>query len=349
MRVLSNISGSKIVPVHAMDKNLFAYMASSQTDRIAPLDYVASTYALQTNCTPITSKCTDSNSAIGTGVRFKCPFQFSGMSSTAVGAYNSVTMGYFTDSTGSNNNTDKTPIGNPYYHASMIVANLRNSRPVGIENDPEIIPGVHGGSTFIGLFCSSTVYDVQYSSVNGTIKKWTMNKSNTTMTQIIQGTQRTTDVGKQNLIQAASIAGLSNNSQSIADQFALAYSQTAMAVSSGALEPRDALASQVREQILVARVPKAPLFVLVAANLTMAFLGIVLTAMALVAVRGETGEAQARLSIPALVAALFERRVKWPAEEVEEFFEERHGERGPRIGFARAQDGGWSFQSWIPN
>jgi hypothetical protein len=258
-------------------------------------------------------------------------------------------MAYFTDSSGFNNNTDKTLIGNPYYYSAMILANMRNPRPAALQNDPEVLSGGHGGATIVAVGCTSTVYDVEYSSVNGTIKNWKFSKSNSSTTLIVQGTQRHTDVGNPNLIQAASIAGLSNSAQEIADQFALAYSQTALAVASGAFEPRAALASQARERILVARVPKAPLFALVAANLLLVFLGIILAIVALVAVRGNTGEAQARLSIPALVAALFEVRMARPVNEVEDMFEERHGERGPRIGFAKAVEGGWVFQSWRPN
>jgi hypothetical protein len=78
-------------------------------------------------------------------------------------------------------------------------------------------------------------------------------------------------------------------------------------------------------------------------------LGVILTTVALIAVRGNTGEAQARLSIPTLVAALFEERVKGPAKEVEDMFEERHSENGPRIGFVRTVEGGWVFQAWVRN
>jgi hypothetical protein len=144
------------------------------------------------------------------------------------------------------------------------------------------------------------------------------------------------------------MAGLSNSSQSIADQFALAYSQTVMAVASDAFEPRAALNSQVREQILVARVPKAPLFALLAANLLLVVLSIVLTVVALVAIRGDTGEAQGRLNIPTLVATMFEGRVKLPAEKVEDMFHEGDNKQRPRIGFARTAEGGWMFQSWVP-
>jgi hypothetical protein len=180
------------------------------------------------------------------------------------------------------------------------------------------------------------------------IKNRQTSASNLSTTQIPQGTQRLTEVRLPNPMQAASMAGLSNSSQNIADQFALAYSQTAMAVASDAFEPRAALRSQVRKRILVARVPKAPLFALLATNLLLVVLGIVLTVVALVAIRGDAGEAQGRLDIPTLVATMFEARVRLPAEKVEDMFHEGHNEQGPRSSFARTAEGGWMFQSWVP-
>ncbi|GIC92806.1 uncharacterized protein Aud_009279 [Aspergillus udagawae] len=349
MKVLSNISDTMTIRIYSAGQDQYAYIASPETSRLSLLDYTVSTYAIHSQCSPLTSQCANPNDVSGVHTTYNCPFEFQGAVNTAVGASNSVTMAYFTDSTGSNNNTDKTLIGNPYYYSAMILANMRNARPAALQNDPEVLSGGHGGATIVAVGCTSTVYDVEYSSVNSTIKNWKISNSNRSTTLIVQGTQRHTDVGNPNLIQAASIAGLGNSAQEIADQFALAYSQTALAVASGAFEPRAALASQVRERILVARVPKAPLFALIAANLLLVFLGIILAIVALIAVRDNTGEAQARLSIPAIVAALFEVRMARPVNEVEDMFEERHGERGPRIGFAKAVEGGWVFQSWRPN
>jgi hypothetical protein len=349
MRVLSNISDTMTVPIYSVGQDQYAYIASPETSRLSLLDYTVSTYAIHSQCSPITSQCASPSDVFGVGTTYKCPFAFQGTVNTAVGASNSVTMAYFTDSAGFNNNTDETLIGNPYYYSAIILANMCNARPAALQNDPEVLSGGHGGATIVAVGCTSTVYDVKYSSVNGTIKNWNSSNSNTSTTLIVQGTQRHTDVGNPNLIQAASVAGLGNSAQDIADQFALAYSQTALAVASGAFEPRAALASQVREQVLVARVPKTPLFALVAANLLLVLLGIILAIVALITVRGNTGEVQARLSIPALVAARFEVRVARPVNEVEDMYEERHGEPGPRIGFTKAAEGGWVFQSWRPN
>jgi hypothetical protein len=79
-----------------------------------------------------------------------------------VGATNSVAIAYFTDSTSSNNNTNLNSINNLCHYSTKIVANMRNGRPTGIDEDAEIIQGTHGGSTIIALFCSATVYGVMY-------------------------------------------------------------------------------------------------------------------------------------------------------------------------------------------
>jgi hypothetical protein len=217
-----------------------------------------------------------------------------------------------------------------------------------LQNDPELVSGVHGATVF-ALFCNATVYDLEYTSINGTITRFITKPSNISTVNIIQGSQQYTYVGDPNLLQASSIAGFSNTSQEMADQFALAYSQTALGAASSAFTLQPAIESQLRTDMLVARVPKAPLVCLLLSNLLLAALGIVLTIIAFFAVRGETGEVQARLSIPALVAAQFEgKRARDRVESVEDLFEERRGGRGPRIGFIRTVEGVWTFETWRP-
>jgi hypothetical protein len=347
VRVLSNISSTMLVktlnPETVPGNGQYAYIANAELAEMTSIDYTANTYAVRSQCTPITSQCINENDIVGVGTRYKCPFAFEGEALTSVNAANSVTMAYFTDSSGSNNNTITNAISNPYYFAAAAVVNVRNLISGGLATDPEIVKGGHGGSTIIVLFCNATVYDFQYTSVAGATR-FTASPSNYSMTNIVQGSQALTHVGDANLVQAASVAGLGDSAQAIADQFALSYSQTALAVASGAFEPRPALASQTRRNILVARVPIAPLACLVAANLLLAVLGIVLAVVALVSCCGNTREVQARLSIAAVVATLFEGpRVRAPVVQVEDMFEEKHGEPGPRVGFSRTSEGGWVF------
>ncbi|KAH8594547.1 hypothetical protein B0O99DRAFT_742052 [Bisporella sp. PMI_857] len=347
VKVLSNVSDSMLVQIHTVGANHYAYMTRPKSVQLDSLDYTAKTYAIQSYCTPVTSQCINPENVAGVSTPYKCPFAFEGKVNTAVGAQNSVAMAYFTDSSGQDNSTSGENTNNPYYYAAMVLVNMRNPRTAGQSSDPEVVEGGHGGATIVGLFCNATTYDVEYSSVNGTITRFVTYPSNSSITNIVQGTQALTDVGKANLVQAASVAGLGQSAQDISDAFALSYSQTALAAASGAFEPRDALEMQSRNEILVARVPKAPLMALVIANLLLVLLGIILTIIALLVVQGETGEVQARLSIPAVMAAYLEGdRVRVPVKDVEDMFEERRGNGGPRIGLSKSQEGGWSFGIW---
>jgi hypothetical protein len=335
-----------MVRTHTIGKLQFAYLGSGQLSRLASMDYTANTYAVNSQCTPVTTECKMGYIENGVGALYDCPFEFAGTAYTNVGAANSVTMSYFTNSSGQNNDTDSGSIGNPYYYAAVAVVNVRNPADPALMNDPEIVGGIHGGS-IIAVWCNATVYDLEYTTVNGTITRFITKLSNDTITKLLQATQRRTGVGDANLIQAVSVAGLGSTAQYISDQFALSYSETALAAASSTFEPRAATESQLRTQILVARVPKAPLEFLVLMNLLLAVLGIVLAVIAWKSVQhGDTGEIQARLSIPAMVASHFEcARVRAPVKKVEDMFEESHGELGPRSGFLKTAEGAWVFDT----
>lgn len=346
LKVLGNISDTTLVKTFTAKNEQFAYFGNTPQARLASIDYTAHSWAVQSYCTPVTSKCIDPDSTSGPGAPFNCPFAFQGGISTTY--ENALLMAYFTDSSGSDNATQFGGIGNPYYFAAVASVNQNVGRMPALENDPELVSGVHGATVFV-LFCNATVYDLEYTSINNTITRFIAKPSNISTVNIIQGSQQYTYVGDPNLLQASSIAGFSNTSQEIADQFALAYSQTALGAASSAFTPQPAIESQLRTDMLVARVPKAPLVCLLLSNLLLATLGIVLTIIAFFAVRGETGEVQARLSIPALVAAQFEgNRVREGVESVEDLFEERKGVRGPRIGVTRTAEGEWTFGTWRP-
>jgi hypothetical protein len=350
VQVLSNVSSTLLVQTFVDGRNQYAYMTRAQPSQLASLDYTARTYAVSSQCTPVTKQCIDPSMVAGVGTPYKCPFAFEGRVITAVGAANSVYMTYFTDSTGKNNLTSSVDLKSPYYYAAMVLVNMRNPRTNGQQNDPEVVMGGHGGATIVGLFCNATVYDVEYTSVNGAITRFITTTSNSSTTNIIQGTQALTRIGDVNLVQAASVAGLGQSAQDISDAFALSYSQTALAAASGAFELRDAAEVQLRNPILVARVPTLPLAFLIVANMLLVLLGIVLTVIAFTTVRGEVGEVQARLSIAAIVSAYFEGgRSQVPVRGVDELFEERHGAAGPRVGLAKTMQGGWSFVSWPVN
>jgi hypothetical protein len=108
-----------------------------------------------------------------------------------------------------------------------------------------------------------------------------------------------------------------------------------------------ALAVQERTSFLVARVPAAPLFTLVIANLLFVLLGIILTAIAIRTSGGEVREVQARLSIAGLVADRFEeQRGREGVEKMNDYFEEKVGNDSMRVAIDRGNGGGYTYKVW---
>ena len=191
------------------------------------------------------------------------------------------------------------------------------------------------------------MYDVEYDSVNGTISRFVATPSNASVANIWQAPMAHVDVAQPNLQTAASVAAFSaKNAQDLADQIALAYSKVALGVGAQSVRRAPTIAAQERTALLVARVPKAPLFALVGANLLFVLLGCILTGVALGTSGGETRDIQARLSIVGLVADRFEGgRAAGPAGDLDELFEEHEGNTSSRVVMARTTAGGYGYRT----
>lgn len=349
--VIANLSTTMRVNTLASEKDVFTYVGNPPKAALQNVDYKSHTWGLKTECAPVTSQCVDEASISGTSLRYKCPFAMEGSISTEAGTafQNQYRMTYFEDSTASSNSTSSVDLTNPYFFGAISLVNQNIGHNPAMMDDPEITSTTHGADVFV-LFCNTTVYDVEYTSINGSITEFNATPANSTLTNIVQGTQQHTKVGDPTLIQDAAIAALvSSDSQGVADYFAMSYSQVALGIASAAFTPQAAIQAQRRETMLVAKVPIAPLACLLIANLSLVLLGIVLMIIAAVAARGETREVQARLSVAGLVAAQFEgRRAERVVEKVEDLFEEKEGVSGsgPRVGVVRNVSGGWGFGVW---
>ncbi|CZS99954.1 uncharacterized protein RCO7_01693 [Rhynchosporium graminicola] len=351
--VVANLSTTMRVNTIASGKDIFTYVGNPPKAALSNIDYQSHTWGLKTQCTPVTSQCVNaSRSSVGKYLDYKCPFAMEGRVSTDADAafQNQFQMAYFTNSRASINYTGTTSLANPYYFASLALVNQNIGRSPLLINDPEIANSGHGASV-IAVFCNTTVYDILYTSLNNTISLFDIKPANSTLTNIIAGTQQYTRVGDPNLIQGSSIAALIGSSaQDVADGFALTYSQVALGVASAAFEERESVRAQRRETILVAKVGVVSLAALLGANMALVVLGCVLLGFAVKAGKGETREVQARMSVGGVVASLFEgERGERPVVEVDDLFEERKGGRavsdgaGLRVGVVKTESGGWRF------
>ena len=118
-----------------------------------------------------------------------------------------------------------------------------------------------------------------------------------------------------------------------------------MNLSAGVITPRENLQEQHRSTILLAKVPKAPLFLLLLLNCLYAIIEFILAGLAFKAV-GEhgTNDVQLRLSVAGLVGLLFERsKALQPIGKIEVMFREwndLHG-HGTKVGVEKTAEGGW--------
>lgn len=95
--------------------------------------------------------------------------------------------------------------------------------PNQLASDPQIVHPTSGGIAFV-LLCSSMVYDVQYTSINSSITKFTPITSNDSVTNLFEGISDQGFYGNLYLQQAANVAGLAESAQGIANQMALSFS-----------------------------------------------------------------------------------------------------------------------------
>ncbi|KAI0187091.1 hypothetical protein EV127DRAFT_483664 [Xylaria flabelliformis] len=112
----------------------------------------------------------------------------------------------------------------------------------------------------------------------------------------------------------------------IADSFATKYSLAALSLGGSAMTPSPATEAQFRMEKMVARVPLAPLYALVASNFLLSILGLVLAVWAFSTVRGDVSEVQARPGVGSLVGSCFESEAaQRPVRHVEDIFGEKSG------------------------
>ncbi|EFY96420.1 hypothetical protein MAA_08127 [Metarhizium robertsii ARSEF 23] len=345
LNLLANVSTRGMVQSVSDDAgNQYAYIGLPVGLSNGSVDYVATSLAVQTKCAPITTRCFNATSTIsGPSANYSCDFAMQGTISTTF--INSMNMGYFTNSTLSDTIPEKTPISNPYYFAAVVSANQNVGRNQDLIHDPEINSGEHGSVLFVVL-CNATVFDMVYTSANSTVTQVSVLESNSSTTSVVMGTQAYTHVGDTYILQRTSLdVWQSHSAQEIASKFAYTYSEIALAASGAALEPGPAVEAQLRSSMIVAKMPKAPLGCLVAANLLLAVLGILLTIMALLVLNNDVGDVKARLGIPALVATHFETNGgDKPVKNIEDMFEEFDGRAGPRVVAAKTALGCWRLE-----
>lgn len=330
---------SLINQVLSVNSSNLTYVLLTDAQISNDLDFSASTIVSNTQCEPITLACnvpTRLDSSLwNTSTefpRFHCSSGFSGPTAY-YGMYSNLTLpsefGYFqiqffNDSDLTEPATLDTYPVNPTYFALAALIFLPGSpgapgAPLYLaKNDTEIIDGgLDSGYGYI-LKCNNTVFDATYTWVNGSFQSFlSLSPTNATMAGNLNSLQQepgyvigrnapsTLGTVNPEISASALLAGFSSDTaQILADKFALAYSQAAVAYASGLFTPRANELEEHRTVLLATRLPLAPFYTLVTVNLLYTLISIVTAAVALYVCSRSQGTAyvKERLNVLGLVA-----------------------------------------------
>lgn len=346
-RILSNPSTTNRISTFEHEGVNYTYLGEAGIPN--NVDFQTSTFALATQCKAMSQAC-GLKPDYGTSLPFKCTSAFHGdlinggilMSRIKLMEDEALTIDIIYGSKDLN----------PYYFGIYARVDTRGHIPGSIflgqpdSTDPEIVRQFRGGLAWV-LSCSTTVYEVAYSRVNGTVQAYSVTRANASLGGIIAAPTNE-DFAQSDFDIAARISSFHENSQDLTNEWATLYSQIALGLSAGIMSPRLNIRQQTRSSFLVARIPKVPLFVLIGLNLLYAVVGILLALYcAWFCAPRTTKDTQARLTVAGLVAFCFEPRQRaWgPAEEIEDLFTEKieSGTSG-RVGIRPVDEGGWRYE-----
>ncbi len=184
------------------------------------------------------------------------------------------------------------------------------SQNLSAEDPTGLLNGLDTYVDFV-LSCSYTTYDVDYTWVNGSIQDTSYAPSpNGSLAEMYHGAQMYTMLGggAHDLVINMQQAAQQDTVADFLQEWSNLYSLKVLSNIGAYTSARPNLQEQLRETMLVARVPKAALWALIACSLTYVVLAFALGFAALSSSSANARDLAARLSLPGLTAAAFEEK-----------------------------------------
>jgi len=339
LQVLSNVSAAAAAKWTIRDGRSYHYLGPVDSAINIRQDYTASSYGMSSSCASLTDYCMQGEEPIGAGTAFNC---------TANSFHGPILLNwqsqYYTAPTMSLVNERSNVFGfdNPFYFIGAVSLPAEWAVP---QDRAGIGQEVHGNN-FIIVNCTTTVYDIMYRVRNGSVVDLDAVPSNASVVNALQSPIGFVHSADFALVSGWSVAGLgSNTTQQMVDKWAAEYDRVAVSMAATALDAAPADAAQFRDDVLVTKVPLAPLACLLVANLLYTFVGAVLLVMAVAAGRdAEAHEVVSRLTVAGLVADRFEdQKARVAVEKPEEMFQELSDGAAYKIAVAGTQEGGHAY------
>ncbi|KAL7794117.1 hypothetical protein V8C43DRAFT_315038 [Trichoderma afarasin] len=260
------------------------------------VDFKASTFAVSTQCQPITYDCTH---MYPNDSRFDC-------TPALTGDFNTLSSPVGVKLFSNSSLTENLPFTyqNPVYFATWAVKEQIDSE--SFANDPGVAYHSDTVETLSWILnCSSSVYEATYTWVNGTITSYNTTLANSTLGGIMSGPFGSDRVNAA-LQCAANFASAGNSSADIAETTATFMSHAVLSLSVGAISSRRNIIEQSRSRVLLTRVPIIPFYFLITLK-ALYVCGIILLA-AIIKIWShpkEAAEVKSRLTIDGLVGTIF--------------------------------------------
>ncbi|CAO1602187.1 hypothetical protein XANCAGTX0491_005817 [Xanthoria calcicola] len=367
-QIIMNVSSHRHILPGSHNGTNFSFLAPANPR--PDIDFKATTFAASSSCYPISWRCNMAfqyfNQAKGErtgGLAFNCSENFEGnvdffrrgnQEYYSAPCVNNPAgcVGFFSDSSlnilFNNTSLDHTLNAGTQLHANPLFAGVLGyfiilDGTTGLEGDPEVSAGV--GKWFI-LGCEITIHEYTYVWTNNTITSGSITPASDEVAAVVRQVITLNDPSayQQFAYNVQLSTFMSNTSGQIAASYSQHLEKTLLAWSAASWEPTATQQEQIRRNLLVTRVPKTPLFTLVALCLLFVALSVTITVIVLLDESGPTSEIQSRLNVFGLVASRFdgaERRETSPGSQEDDGSEEGEGRSDDtKIGNVKTRLGG---------
>ncbi|KAF8248528.1 hypothetical protein K440DRAFT_642565 [Wilcoxina mikolae CBS 423.85] len=312
-------SSNRVVNFH----NEYALLVPAITDRT--VDFTATTTAIKTTC-KLESKACKLDPWAGTVTSFDC--NVTGVFPYFVGNIQNMTSDERTmlewDGNATRPNSGR-------FATTMYTKTISNE----LLHNPEIIETVHIDYAAV-MVCALGVYDAVYSQVNGTIAQANFTLTNSPIGKIVMyGISFLYKYWFTILDQEWMVATTAKTTEQMELSMSNSVSRIFTAMIAGIMEPLPTTKQWDRKSLLVAKIPKAPFWLLVVLCLAYTIFGAVVLRMAVWSVvtrSKETLDTHLRLNVEAICATAFEpEKGRGPAEELEDMFLSKGREARRRV------------------
>ncbi|CAN9275286.1 unnamed protein product [Alternaria alternata] len=262
-------------------------LTNQDVERVG-IDYVAETISVVTECTAITTDCGIYNTTSdASSIPYHCSNGFyvdlNEIPANGLERLKGWNTTFFDFHNDPSLNVSIASQLNPFSYNVTAVVDSIDLDDLILYGDPQVPQGIvveiGDGRVGFAMSCNSTVYDVTYSLVNGSILVFNTTLTAPSIAAMIKAPLQA-GFGSYELFEKAAMSVLLSHS-TILDAMELAFSQTFLALVAGVYDPAPFIEKRWRYDMTVTKIRKAPFYFLVVCMFMYAIVVLVFTLIAL--------------------------------------------------------------------